>query len=710
MASSNLSPLSVVPFGRDYLIDFIRHKTGWTQRDEVANKAQLIYLCNYLSQGDGEKCQTIVAEDEYVDRHYLEDYSEYYARCFPSHPRKCSRLHFFSVLIEEHEFVSGLIGNDEVFKKRLADSYIGFAVIRPIPHTFFAKICLKPYGAFAQRPKSKILQKDIPVSLFGISLTVKTIPFLEQDKVVSACATSALWTALSASAEMSYASLPSPSAITKSASNAYYEGTRTFPTVGLTPRQAARSLKYYGMEPVILGCKAAGECAVLKEHIHSYISNGTPVMMGGDVYEVTKDGTHRLLGKHLVCVLGYSTKAANNGVGLKLLSHEIDKIYVHDDRYGPFVKIKMAVETFDIGGKEIMGLSLSIDGKRKDIFVPEVTIVGLHHKVRIPYSYIWKICTTFLAYLQLTMRNILQLNADPKTASQADLAYDFQAGQCIQILIDGVWDISLTTSVAIKQNLLNEGTFCTFNGMINKTSLLLQNMPKHVWRCRVFVRGETGESLFTDLLFDATEVPQGQLLIGYISYSIAAQTMWDYVEMLISNRVWQQYPLRDEDIKQLIGCIIKFFGEKKEEIYLNTQYGPLGLPRRMLKPGETDRSDNIQLRQDTTTVRRGSAQSNWQFLQKDIRYIWVIDEFGNIVLGEDVCHDGEYQGHPTLIDGKPGRVGGELFYVEEAARWKANLKSRAYSGHLGSSRAIEAKGYLSNVIAVNFKGLLVQAA
>jgi len=54
------------------------------------------------------------------------------------------------------------------------------------------------------------------------------------------------------------------------------------------------------------------------------------------------------------------------------------------------------------------------------------------------------------------------------------------------------------------------------------------------------------------------------------------------------------------------------------------------------------------------------------------------------VYGEDIEKDQGYQGHPTLIDGGPARIGGELFYDNE---WKLNSKSRAYSSHLADDSA-----------------------
>lgn len=715
MSQNSLSPVSVVEFNRDYLIELVRYKTGWDQRNEVSDKTQLNYLCNYLAN-EQIGCKTIIVEDEYIDRHYLEDYSEYYARCFPSHPRKCSRVHFFREPFTQQNFVAGLSENNDDLKANLQQSYLGFVVIRPIPHTFFAKICLGLYNNLKSRNNSKILTRSVSVSLFGITLSVETVPFLEQDKVVSACATSAVWTALSASADFPASRIPSPSAITKAASNSNYDGSRTFPTIGLTPPQVARSLKAFGGEPSIFACETNGDRRDFKEHIYSYLQTGIPVIVGGDIYDV-QDANVRQLGKHLVCVVGYSTKPSTHQPGIRLLSHEIDKIYIHDDRYGPFVKVRMQPKAFKYAEKDMSGLALSLNGNDNEVFLPEIAIVGLDHKVRITYAHVFNICTSLVAHSSLALEDLNALinfekeqgGEETQISKEATAAMELR--EIFKIFIDGIWDISLTSSVKIKQETMAQESFYTFNGMVSKSSLLLQSMPKHVWRCRVLTSSNEANTKFTDILFDATEVPQGRVLVGFITYTADAEKMWKHIEELVQHRAWQGYKLTDNSIKQFISCIIRFFTELKDRTYLNTLYGPAGLPRRALKPGESDTIKSIQLRTDTLTVRRGGTP-NWDRLDPSIKYIWVINELGDIVLGEDIVNVGteisEFQGHPTLLDGKPGRVAGELFFEAGGQMWLINLQSRAYSGHLDKVSET-AQFYLSNVISNNFAGLNVVA-
>jgi hypothetical protein len=211
--------------------------------------------------------------------------------------------------------------------------------------------------------------------------------------------------------------------------------------------------------------------------------------------------------------------------------------------------------------------------------------------------------------------------------------------------------------------------------------------------------------LLTDILFDATEVSQGQVLVGYITYDNNAERVWKHVENVISRNAWEAYSLGME-AKQYIGGFLKFFSKQKNKTYLNTLYGPLGLPRRFLKPGETDDYNNILPRTDIKVVRTGSTDF-WNELKESLPYIWVINEFGDLVLGEDIYRDNGYQGHPTLVDGKAARLGGELYYSAEGSCWFVNLKSRAYSGHIVPGSPLWS-GYLKYVVQENFKGKVVR--
>lgn len=717
MSSRDISPFAVSKYSPDYLTNFIKEFTGWDHRSEIHDKLQLNYLCNYL-EVDHVGAQTIIVESKYVDRHYLEDYTEYYARCFPSHPRLCSRVHFFSFSFSEPEFISALESNNKDFFKKLNGGYIGFAVIRPIPHTFFAKICLRRYEPLVQSERHKLIAKENNVSLFGIPLTINSAPFLEQDKVVSACATSALWMFFSAF-DHDYSGVPpSPSAITKSATASSLDGARTFPSKGLSPTQVARSLKYFGFEPVIYNVSETHND--LKELIFAFVNFNIPVLIAGHVYRKINDQI-RLEGPHLICALGLcmsdlgEARPADDSshLPLKLLSHRTEKIYVHDDRYGPYLRISMESVSFSLPKKDGttetkvgFEVSLDADSEFSEIFVPDMAILGTYHKVRLTYFEIKKFCESLIYYLSISKSGVSSLLASLESdPSRLAIWLNYQAG--IEALLNSTLEISLVSSTDIKKEVRESSSFYTFNGSITKSSCLLHSMPKFVWRCRFWQHFSEASSrtLLADILFDATEVPQGQVMVGYISYSNVAEFAWKAIEQFIVTNVWSSYEVPPE-IRNAVSGFIRFFRLTKNKTNLNTLYGFLGYPRRPMKFGETDSSHNIQIRKDVWVIRPGNTEF-FSNLHETKTYIWVINEEGDLVLGEDVVSRTRNLGHPTLVNGGLARLGGEICYCQEINSWVINLRSATYSSHLalGSENRIS---YLGNVIRENLVGLPIQ--
>jgi len=76
--------------------------------------------------------------------------------------------------------------------KQLDSNYLGFMVLKPLPQTIVGRTCFKTYPDDGNRRHFPTLHK-YSSNLFGLPLTVNSLAYQEQDKVVAACATSALW-------------------------------------------------------------------------------------------------------------------------------------------------------------------------------------------------------------------------------------------------------------------------------------------------------------------------------------------------------------------------------------------------------------------------------------------------------------------------------------------------------------------------------------
>ncbi len=396
---------------------YISYQTN-TPLSYIKQKPQITYLYNYLKNLSDNK-KVFIYENEYTDKYYLEDYTSYYAQCFYSYKKMCSRVHFFSITGEninyKKEFEKFLNNSNSLIEK---NNYLGYIVIRPIPETFLARVCLKSYykNTVDDRHNKYMLLKHCEVSLFGIDLEINSVVFQEQDRVLSACATTSLWTFLHAS----YGTckrLPSSSAITKSAypeNNGYG---REFPNKGLSTEMICRSLRTYSFAPEYFDFSKDlnNSIILLKEYIYAYCSSNYPLILGVDVKD-KKTGKSK--GLHAITIVGYSIEQDNIDKEI-LISHKLKSLYAHDDRYGPFLKISFDKKNLlDVKLDESPNVS-SQHIEYNEKYIPDTLILGLYHKIRVPYSMVKDTC---LDLQSLIVKYLIEINEK----KNADLIKLFQ--------------------------------------------------------------------------------------------------------------------------------------------------------------------------------------------------------------------------------------------------------------------------------------------
>ena len=80
----------------------------------------------------------------------------------------------------------------------MAGQYLGFMVIKPLPGSPIGRTVLRTFERDAPRGGRREFTaiRRYTVSLAGLSLSVRGLAFQQQDQGVSACATTALWSAL----------------------------------------------------------------------------------------------------------------------------------------------------------------------------------------------------------------------------------------------------------------------------------------------------------------------------------------------------------------------------------------------------------------------------------------------------------------------------------------------------------------------------------
>lgn len=278
----------------------------------IFHKQQIEYIYKYLSD---LSAKTVLLEREYIDKDYLEDYSRYYVKCFNNGGHKCARLHFFSTEVDHgclNELLSGGAGRASV--DSLQAAYLGFVVVKPLPKTFIGKTCLKQYGRVRDGVDGrKCLSKAYQIDLFGLPLTVESIAFQEQDKVVSACATTSIWSALHAISWRNSREIPACSEITINAINHIDGSNNSFPNKELSNKQILRALDVEGLRHHSESLDGKGYSDFF-DVVRVSIDSGLPLILGVDVFVVEENCRLRSSAGHAVTVLGYKPTEQDGGI------------------------------------------------------------------------------------------------------------------------------------------------------------------------------------------------------------------------------------------------------------------------------------------------------------------------------------------------------------------------------------------------------------
>src|SRR6266550_4978585 len=177
--------------------------------DPIKAHSQLKYLASYVAN-DQIKCKSLLIEEHYIDRDHMEDHSVFYSRNLYTYKNYCQRVHFFGLPADQVEKrlaelrdihrTKGPKACHDASAALSEESYIGFAVIKPLQGTPVGRTVLRSYPA--QKPGQPTYRRDFTCThlyqahVGGITLSVRGLPFQQQDKAVAACATTAIWSAL----------------------------------------------------------------------------------------------------------------------------------------------------------------------------------------------------------------------------------------------------------------------------------------------------------------------------------------------------------------------------------------------------------------------------------------------------------------------------------------------------------------------------------
>lgn len=159
-------------------------------------KQQNAAVKNILDQLRGNNAASVIVEEEYLDQDFTAVYSAFYATVFKRHTKLCRRMHFF-----KEDVTTGIIddANALASSKRLGEigerSYLGFIVIRPVPHAPLGRVVIAAPPSTAGAVAEVLVRAQYEVHLLGATLKVLGIAMTQQDSRVGSCAQATIWMA-----------------------------------------------------------------------------------------------------------------------------------------------------------------------------------------------------------------------------------------------------------------------------------------------------------------------------------------------------------------------------------------------------------------------------------------------------------------------------------------------------------------------------------
>lgn len=312
------------------------------------------YLASYLRKSS-PPARTMVVEKPYVDRHYLEEFTGYYASKLKPPSSKTTRIHFFSSAFDDAGLraVTARGGTDyENVRHDLESKYLGFVVVRPFASAALGRTVLRPYSDKPSRhfqPAKGVSR----VHLAGVELELRGLAFQQQDQGVGACATAALWSALACVMRNDGARPATPFAVTRAATK-HVLSSRAFPASGgLDLTQMLAAISELGYSPHVLKPGEGADVDKFLIAVQCYLRSGIPVVM--QVKAADDEG-------HAVACVGFRASDDEETVndlscptphGFELRAHGMSRVYIHDDRLGPYARAKWLRRAIKGGAQQL---------------------------------------------------------------------------------------------------------------------------------------------------------------------------------------------------------------------------------------------------------------------------------------------------------------------------------------------------------------------
>jgi hypothetical protein len=206
--------------------------------------------------------------------------------------------------------------------------------------------------------------------LLGIELTIRGLAFQQQDVGVSACATTAIWSALQKVRDHEDISPVTPAQITSLAGKYSLPFGRAMPSEGLSIDQMCQAVQAVGVSPNIFRTDRVDNT---RGYIYSAVKSGVaPVLV------LKHAGGH-----HAVVVVGMKVRLPHALTVISDLADDaagdVIAFYIHDDRRGPYLRADLQQKE----GRPYLSVPLRGESEEPDVWEITHILAPLHTKIRL---------------------------------------------------------------------------------------------------------------------------------------------------------------------------------------------------------------------------------------------------------------------------------------------------------------------------------------
>lgn len=226
---------------------------------------------HFIKMLDGVGNFYIVEESDYVDDDHMAALARFYRFRNLETKSRCRRLHLLSAETSPNAPLT--------LDKLDGYRYLGYIVLRPFPHANFGRSLLSPRWL---EPKASIgCVATYRAHLAGKRFDFEAVPWIQQDQMVSACASAALFVCSQHLAHFLDRGqrLFSTAEITDLATTASLATGRAMPSGGLNTDQMAYAFREMGYDPQLYLETESISLFRANDLIHTYVSSGIPVVL-----------------------------------------------------------------------------------------------------------------------------------------------------------------------------------------------------------------------------------------------------------------------------------------------------------------------------------------------------------------------------------------------------------------------------------------------